>query len=349
MFERIFVEHDMLDHPRAVAFLARFPNTPVFPIDRVEDVFNRVKKPYLQKRTNLQAFLGRKRGHLVKEAPDAYGVKGEPHYYFIHSYNCLYECQYCYLQGYFHSPDLVFFLNHEEMMDQIKLILSQHPKAQKVWFHAGEFSDSLSLSHLTGELSIYHQFLQDHPQAMMELRTKSVNIKELKNLKALPNLITTFSLATQVNIKNFDLKTPALKLRLKAIEELHQRGHPIGIHFDPVIYTPDFESEYQSLFEQLDSAIPLDQLVYLSLGVVRFTKDVYHQVEKNYPDSALLQASFKKSFDGKIRYAKPVRLWMLNTLKKLALNNGMKTEQIYLCMEEEDRVLSASTSDLNLN
>jgi spore photoproduct lyase len=340
MFERIFIEHEMLEDPKAQAFLAFFPKTPVFTIDRIDEVFNRVKKPYLQKRSNLQAFLGRNRGNLVKEAPDAYGVKGEPHYYFVHSYNCIYECQYCYLQGYFHSPDLVFFLNHQEMMNQIKQILLQHSDCEKVWFHAGEFSDSLSLSHLTGELEVYHQFLKDHPQAMMELRTKSVNIKELKKLPALKNLITTFSLATHENAKRFDLKTPSLKARLKAIQELHQLGHPIGIHFDPVIYGPSFEQDYRELFHQLSIHMPLQELVYLSLGVVRFTKDVYHQVEKNYPDSDLLKASFKKSFDGKIRYSRPVRLWMLQKLKSLALEFGMKEEQIYLCMEQEDRMTS---------
>jgi spore photoproduct lyase len=340
MFERIFIEHEMLEHPRAQAFIAKFPNIPLYPIDRIDDIFNRVKKPYLQKRTDLQAFLGRKRGSLVKEAPDAYGLKGEPHYYFIHSYNCLYECQYCYLQGYFNSPDLVFFLNHEEMMEQIKLILGQHPDSKQVWFHAGEFSDSLSMSHLTGELEVYHEFLGRHPKAVMELRTKSVNIKELLKRPALKNLITTFSLATTENTKSFDLKTPSLKARLKAIAQLHQVGHPIGIHFDPVIYSPNFEEEYRHLFEQLADHIPLDKLVYLSLGVVRFTKDVYHQVEKNYPESSLLKAAFKKSFDGKIRYSRPVRLWMLQKLKSLALEMGMNEQQIYLCMEEEDRVTS---------
>ena len=52
----------------------------------------------------------RKARQLVKETPAAYGLSGEPHYYFIHSYNCLYECDYCYLQGYFHSPDLFSLL-----------------------------------------------------------------------------------------------------------------------------------------------------------------------------------------------------------------------------------------------
>ncbi|MEL6821384.1 MAG: hypothetical protein AAFP70_06475, partial [Calditrichota bacterium] len=108
MFECLFLEEQVKDNKYAMRILEAFPDVPVRDIRKVEDVFGRVKKPYLQKRTNLNLFIGRKEGNLVKEAPDAYGLDGEPHFYFIHAYNCIYECEYCYLQGYFNSPDLVF-------------------------------------------------------------------------------------------------------------------------------------------------------------------------------------------------------------------------------------------------
>ena len=31
---------------------------------------------------------------------------------------------------------------------------------KKIWFHAGEFSDSLALSHLTQEVEVYYDFLK---------------------------------------------------------------------------------------------------------------------------------------------------------------------------------------------
>ncbi|MBC7430208.1 MAG: hypothetical protein H7336_16460, partial [Bacteriovorax sp.] len=111
MFEVIYVENQLINHPRVLEILKKYPNSKVHNIDKVEDVFGRVKKPYLQKRSNLNLFLGEKKGQLVKLAPPAYGLSGEPHYYFVHAYNCIYECNYCYLQGYFHSPDIVLYLN----------------------------------------------------------------------------------------------------------------------------------------------------------------------------------------------------------------------------------------------
>jgi spore photoproduct lyase len=332
MFSRIFVEKSVGHLPQIAIIKERFSNTPVTEIDAIEDIFGRVKKPYLQKRSNLQLFLGKKKGTLVKEAPDAYGLAGEPHYYFIHAYNCIYECEYCYLQGYFQSPDIVLFLNHDEIAIEIESVIKRHPD-QTVWFHAGEFSDSLALTHLTGELPFYFELFKRNPQAKLELRTKSANIKELKKLSALENVITSFSLSPQNRIKATDLKTPSLKHRLSAMRELQHLGHPVAIHLDPIIHEDNFLETYKELFDELNEYLDLTSLAYVSMGVVRFTSKVFHQVKKNYPHSELLAAEFHSSFDGKVRYPRPFRLWLLGKIKQLALQSGLEEEQIYLCME----------------
>lgn len=334
MFSRILVEKEILDHPRTKFILDKFAKTPVKEIEDVNQVFGRTKKPYLQKREDLQLFLGKKRGQLVKEAPNAYGVKGEEHYYFIHAYNCIYECEYCYLQGYFHSPDLVFFLNHEDIGERIKELYN-NSSSPHIWFHAGEFSDSLALSHLTGELPYYFELFKELPKAKLELRTKSVNIKPLLELEPQDNIIVTFSLSPANRVKRTDLKTPSLNHRLKAIEELVAKGYRIGIHFDPVVFEDDFTSAYAELIESLNKVLPAENLEYLSLGVVRFTKDVYHQVKKNYPKSDLLASEFQKTPEGLVRYPKPLRMAMLHRLEALCYESGIQKEKVYLCMEDE--------------
>lgn len=338
MFSRIFVEDSVYESGRTQSILKRFKNVPVQKIDDLEMIFNRVKKPYLQKRDQLQLFLGQKKGQLVKETPAAYGLSGEPHYYFIHSYNCIYECQYCYLQGYFNSPDIVLFLNYEDIAKEIERITKERTQAgaERVWFHSGEYSDSLALSHITGELPYLHKVFSSLPKATLELRTKSANIKELLELPPLPNFITSFSLSSARHSKEYDLKTAPLKTRIKMISQLAQKGHPIGLHLDPIIYTDTFVEDMTELIELLFSNVSPDQISYISLGVVRFTKDVYHQVQQNYPESSLLASEFSKSFDQKIRYPRPMRLWMLHKVKDMLMKAGMGEEKIYLCMEEDD-------------
>lgn len=339
MFEVIYIESHLINHPRVLEILKKFPQSEIKEINKVEDVFGRVKKPYLQKRTNLNLFLGEKKGQLVKLAPPAYGLEGEPHYYFVHAYNCIYECNYCYLQGYFHSPDIVLYINHEEIAAEIKKTAEDYHRQfpnKIVWFHAGEYSDSLALTHLSGELSHYFNLFKDLPGCNLELRTKSVNTRELLKESPLPNVITSFSLSPAHRSKMNDLKTPPLKNRLAAIAELHERGFPIGIHFDPIIYDDQFIESYELLADQLLENIDAASIRYISLGVVRFTKEVYQKVQKNYPDSDLLAQEFVRSFDNKIRYSRPMRLWMLAKVKQQLIDRGVLASKIYLCMEDND-------------
>jgi spore photoproduct lyase len=339
MFEIIYIEKKLLEHPQVKEIIKKLPLAEIKKIDKIEDVFGRVKKPYLQKRSNLNLFLGEKKGQLVKLAPPAYGLLGEPHYYFVHAYNCIYECNYCYLQGFFHSPDIVLYLNHDEIAAEIQRVAQTHHASDpntKVWFHAGEYSDSLALSHLSGELNHYFQLFKNMPNCYLELRTKSINIKELLLQTPLDNVITSFSLSPAHRIKRNDLKTPPLKNRLNAISQLHERGFPIGIHFDPIIYDDQFIESYEELVDQLLLNIDPLSIRYISLGVVRFTKEVYQKVQRNYPDSDLLAQEFVRSFDNKIRYSRPMRLWMLAKIKQQLIDRGIDSSKIYLCMEDND-------------
>ncbi len=246
--------------------LSKLKNIPVFEIDKVEAIFGQVKKPYLDKRHNLNLFIGRKQGDLVKEAPQAYGYGSGKHYYFVHAYNCLFECEYCYLQGYFKSPDLVFFVNHDEIAQQMLEIGREAERSgQEVWFHAGEFSDSLALSQLTGELPIYWDVLKQLPNAWLELRSKSAQIAALKELPALPNVVLSFSLSPEKQVKTFEHKTASLKARLDAAAELAGRGFKIGLHFDPVILSSSFEVDYRDLLAAVAKSLPVEALEYASL------------------------------------------------------------------------------------
>ncbi|MBP9675084.1 MAG: hypothetical protein KBD63_08340 [Bacteriovoracaceae bacterium] len=333
-FKRIFIEEAVQGNPQVIHILKQFPKVEQTTIKKIEDVFGKVRKPYLHKRDDLNLFLGEKKGALVKEAPPAYGTKGDPHYYFIHAYNCIYECEYCYLQGYFYSPDIVLFVNHQDILNQMQTVIEKHPE-QKIWFHAGEFSDSLNLSHLTGELPFYFDFFSKHTQASLELRTKSSQLEPLLKMQPLQNVIISYSLSPENAVKKYDHKAASLSMRLSAMATLQKQGFPVAIHLDPIIWSQTLDKDYEQLINLMNTHLNLKNISYLSLGVVRFTKDVYREVEKNYPTSELLAAHLIKDKDGKVRYNQELRMTILGKVKKMLLACGLPEEKIYLCMENE--------------
>ncbi len=338
MFKQIFIEERIKDSHRVSSILQKLNrySPRVTYIDHVSNYFGQFKKPYLQKRTNLNLYLGKKDGTLVKKAPNAYGTKDEEHYYFVYQYNCIYECQYCYLQGHFKSPDLVWFLNFEDIALEIQRTVHEHLKtsSNKIWFHAGEFSDSLALSHFTEEWPFFFDLFSKLPQeANLELRTKSANSKVIKDLPPQKNILITFSLSPEEQIQQYDLKTASLKARLASIKELLQNNHRVGIHLDPLIYSHNFEEEIEKLLSTIDEEISLSKLSLISLGVVRFTKDVYRQFQQNYPESTILAAHFKMAPDGLYRNHRLVRENLFYLTKKQLYKMGVNEKNIYLCME----------------
>ena len=223
------------------------------------------------------------------------------------------------------------FVNHEEIINEMQNIIDT--EKNRVWFHAGEFSDSLALSHITNEFELYYQFLERNPKALIELRTKSINTKALLGPKE--NLYITYSMSPKEKIEKHDIKTPPLKHRLKKIKELHEQGYKIGIHLDPIIYEDDFKSVYANFLEDLNQSIQIDKIEYISIGVVRFTPDVFKEVQKNYPNSQIHKEELVKSDNNLVRYNKPMRMWILNTVKELVLSYNIDASKVYLCMEEE--------------
>lgn len=327
--KQVFLEKELLDNEKAKAILDHFTTVQVKIIERYDEVFGKVKKPYLQKRKSLNLFVAKKRGNLVKEAPEAYGTKNEKHFYFIHAFNCVYECEYCYLQGYFHSPDLVLFINHEDIIKEIEVVASKY-RRERIWFHAGEFSDSLALTHITGELNTYFNFFKKNPHLIMELRTKSDNIETLLQEEPTSNIITSYSLSPR---KNIDYKAPDLKKRVDAIKRLYEKGFPIGIHLDPIIPFNNYLELYEDLILSLSNAIPLAEVQYFSLGVTRFPEKIFHQVKQNYPNSMLFKEEFLKDKNGIVRSPKPTRFPIMENIKRLLLENGAHESKVYLCME----------------
>ena len=79
--------------------------------------------------------------------------------------------------------------------------------------------------------------------------------------------------------------------------------------------------------------LPAEQLAYLSLGVIRFSQQSFRETVHNYADSRMMAADFVNSFDGKVRYHRPIRMRILKAVEKLCIEAGIAEDKIYLCME----------------
>ena len=69
--------------------------------------------------------------------------------------------------------------------------------------------------------------------------------------------------------------------------KLQTQGWPLGLRFDPLIYTADFRKHYQHLFEQVFERINPENIHSVSLGVFRLPENNYKKMHKLYPQEKL--------------------------------------------------------------
>ena len=284
MIDTIYIEEDILDHPRTKVILARFPKAVRIPCDRYGEVFNPNAQNFRIQKNKPALILARKFKNFVLETPPGYGIGSEHNYYFSHMLNCIYDCRYCFLQGMFRSANLVCFVNYEDFQAAILEKIKQH---ENVHFFSGYDCDSLALEPVTGFADSILDFFSAYPSALIELRTKSIQIKSLLKREPIPNCVVAFSLTPDGIAKKLEHGAPSVSRRLEAMAKLQERGWKLGLRFDPVIYTEDYANQYKNLFQNVFKRININHLHSVSLGSFRLPKEMFDRMYRLYPDEPL--------------------------------------------------------------
>lgn len=217
-----------------------------------------------------------KKGEFLRKTPDHYTPINTYGYSILQSYNCIYDCSYCFLKGYFKTFNPVIFKNTKDFFNAILQTINKET-IRPLYFYLGTFSDPIALSVFDNS---YIEFakLFENLDAILEIRTKSAMIGDLLKEKPFKNTIIAYSLSPQVAIDKFEHFTPSLKRRLDAIKLLDEAGFNIGIRFDPFFI--NYSSEYKDLVPFLNE---IEHLHSIEIGVLRFSKKEYKAFLHNNP------------------------------------------------------------------
>jgi spore photoproduct lyase len=323
MIETIYIETAIQQHPRVLQILARFPEARRIVCERYGEVFNPKSQNFRLQKLKPALILAEKYKNFVLEAPLGYGIGATKNYYFSHMLNCLYDCRYCFLQGMYQSAHYVLFINFEDFQREIKQISGQSP-TESIHFFSGYDCDSLALEPVTGFAEEFLPFFAELPNAWLELRTKSTQIRSLLNRAPLPRTVVAFSLSPEEIASKVEDKAPTLKRRLDALVKLQDQGWLIGLRFDPLIYQTGYQAQYQRFFSDVFARINLTQLHSVSLGVFRLPEHFFKKMHKLYPEEKLF-ASPLTNQAGMVSYQRELEQEML----------GFCTQQLLAYLPEE--------------
>ena len=332
MINTIYIEEEILDHPRTKVLIQRFANAKKITCGRYTEIFNRKSQNFRLQKKNPALILAKKYENTILKAPDNYGIGAKHNYYFSHMLNCVYDCRYCFLQGMFQSANYVLFINYEDFTNDIKTILKNHNN-ESVHFFSGYDCDSLALDSVSDFTKYFMPFFEINPNSLIELRTKSTQIKSLLKISSINNCVVAFSFTPSKISSILEHKTPSVARRLEAIVELQKNGWQIGLRFDPLIYTKDFIIEYEELFETIFSKIDSDLLHSVSLGGFRLPKKYFRKIEKIYPDEILLTSPLIEK-NNTVRYPDDIQDNMFSFCQK-KIGQYISLEKFFPCYNYE--------------
>jgi len=311
MIQVLYIEEEVLDHPRTREICKRFPKIKPVVCKHYGEIFNRRSQNFRLQKNRPSLILAQKHNNFVLEAPQGYGIGSNHNYYFSHMMNCVYDCRYCFLQGMYRSANYVLFVNYEDFGEKI----ARQAKSltdQQVTFFSGYDCDSLALDPVSKFTDYILPLFRSLPNACLELRTKSTQVRKLLDTEPFDNCVVAFSFSPDVIASSLEHKAPSVSKRLDSLVKLQQRGWKIGLRFDPLIYHDGFTDTYETLFRDVLNVVSVDQLHSVSLGTFRMPDSFFKNVVNLYPDEKLFAGPLEKN-NGMVAYQKEIEQEMVST------------------------------------
>ena len=268
-------------------------------IDHYKDIFNRSHQNFAEQKKAPSLIFAKKTGTLIYEGAPVCQSFGNEHFYYTSCMmNCVYHCDYCYLQGMYPSGHTVVFVNLEDYFNELEALLAVHP----VYLCISYDTDLLALEQRFGFVKRWLTFAAAHEDLTLEIRTKSGNpaiFEELAKLytaasspamqTAKKRIIFAWTLSPECVIRTSEHGTASLALRLQALVAARDAGFSVRVCFDPMIYHSGWQNSYEELVKSVFNFINPADLYDVSLGVFRISTDYLKNMRKKRPDSAIVQ------------------------------------------------------------
>lgn len=289
-FSHLYIETEVLEDPLVARLRRRFEGSRVVTIESYQEVFNRAYQSWRMQKQSPKLILAKKRDGLIYPCSHIAPSFGHQHFYYnTLMMNCVYDCDYCYLQGMYPSANLVVFVNQQDYFRAVDELLARHP----VYLCISYDTDLLALESLLGLAAPWIEFARQRPELLIEIRTKSANYKFLSELEPCENVILAWTLSPQPVCQRHEPKTPPLASRLKALLRAAEDGWPVRLCLDPLLRVENWRDVYDEFLRQLDRQIPWSRVRDASVGVFRMNRDYLKRIQKQRFDSTVIHYPYQ--------------------------------------------------------
>ena len=296
-FSHIYVESQSIDSDIAKQSFKRFPKAKIIEIEDYKKIFNKNGQDFQIQKLSTKLILAKKQPPFIYPATDIIQDSGFSNFYYCTPIlNCIYNCEYCFLQGMYSSANIVVFTNTEEVKDAVKKqILERKYPDEPLLLSLSYNTDILALENILPLTKQWIDFANNTDDLFMEIRTKSGLTSSFNKLKPSKKILFAWTLSPNKIIQKYEHKTPLLERRIMSIQKIVDSGWPVRLSFDPILIYPNWKEDYKQMFERIKETISGDKIFDITIGVFRMSDDFYNRIKKTKPDSDLFYNNYDNS------------------------------------------------------
>lgn len=289
-FSHIYIEKEALNYEDTLLVLQKYPKSTRIIIDHYKDVFARRGQDWRLQKKSMNLILAVRKDQFLypgSEVTPDFGYRR--FFYNALVLNCIYDCDYCYLQGMFPSANVVMFVNNDDYIQHTIQELKNGP----VYLALSYDTDLLAFEKIIPYSSRWIDTASQNPDLIIEIRTKSSNYRAINHHKPLKNVILAWTLSPDTISKLYEKKTPPLKSRLRALKSAMNDGWPVRICIDPIMRVKNWKDHYAELIRTIADNIPLNKINDFSVGVFRMSKDYLKRIRQHRSDTDILYHDYE--------------------------------------------------------
>jgi len=293
-FSHIYLEERARDYPMTKLIIDKYKSANVVEINHYKDFFNRQNQDFQLQKSSMKLIIAKKTSPFLYPASEMIQEYQSPNvFYNTPILNCIYNCDYCFLQGMYPSGNLVVFVNEQDYFDSVKKQLKNlDDPSQPMILSISYNTDIMATENIIPLTSRWIEFVDTLKNIKIEIRTKSALFRSLSNIQPSKNVILSWSLSPNLVCKKYERTAPSLKKRLKAMKLAIEMGWAVRLCIDPILYIEDWETIYGEFISNIFNEINHTKLIDVTLGVFRMNKDYYNRVRRRETKSDLFYEKY---------------------------------------------------------
>lgn len=275
-FSHIYVEKQALEYPLTRDILAKFKTSTVIYIDHYKDIFNRRNQDFSAQKHRPSLILAVNKSERIYPGARTCQNFGHAHFYYTSQIkNCVYDCEYCYLQGMYPSGNINVFVNTEDYFTDVDRLLEKHPVSLSISYD----TDMTALDGITGLVEKWCKFASIRPNLTVEIRSKCRSTKFFEKFKPPSNVVFAYTISPAYIAETFEHNASGYEARKKALYTSLEAGCTTRLSIDPILPVENFEKIYAETIHDIFSNPIARNITDVSIGSFRISKDYIRQMQ----------------------------------------------------------------------